>query len=192
MTLYEGVKPPKPGKSFIDEAFITPLKEIFEPNEPVKLKVSFKVLGHLRESLTERTISDAYSHNDKISRIRFNVDISKTSVLTVRPLLKGRYLRRLRFHWSRNPDFAGGLIGYSTRIWVMVVDEEGNPTVPKDIEHARSLALDFEKMIELPANLLGTGRHKVHGKIHVQWARHTYVEKGSSNAATKPCTVICE
>ena len=98
----------------------------------------------------------------------------KSGRKTVLPV---KFVRKAALFWTRNPK-----IPY--RIWVSIVKDD-TPFYPLEIEEARSLLFDVNKVIELSGNVLDSGIHKLHAEIKVSWGKHDYTEpteiKGRSN-----------
>ena len=143
--------------------------------------------------MNEEAIMAAHQKNDKIARVVFRVKLMKEPMSLVRkPLKDENYVSRIRLYWSRDPDLIGGVIGYHSKVWVMIYNEKREPIIPRDMNRARSLTYDFDRTLEFPASMLGRGSHNISSKITARWARHTYVEKGSLNAKTRPVTISCK
>lgn len=155
-------------------------------DEPLTLSVGFKVLGELRERFIQSAWEEAYRVHDARLRITYAVQLRKKmgKVLSKAVGKPVKIVRKAVLFWTRNPKRLN-------RIWVMVVDENMNSTVPNSEREAQSLLFDVNKTIDFIGADLGKGRHTLSAKVTVRWGKYHFVQHGSAEAISPPVVLEC-
>ncbi|GBC74948.1 hypothetical protein HRbin06_00256 [archaeon HR06] len=140
-------------------------------DETLKLELTFSLKGDIRESFSQRNWEEAWDKHDIIMRFFYKIKIYREEFL--RKLLgEFEFIRKAKFYWSRNPDLP-------YRIWVMIVDEEGNPILPKDEMEAKEFLFDGVKSFNFFGKEIGLGKHRLAAEVNVKWLKHTFTDKNS-------------
>ena len=162
-------------------------KRSYAPGDTVKVNVSFRVVGGLREAFHPDVWTVAWEDFDKILRLTIRVVLRAKGSVTSRKVAEiKKEVRRASFYWSRDPDLP-------YRIWVMVVPEDGGPPkIPGSVEDAKSKMLDVEKEFSFPASELGPGTHELVASATGKWGRRSFIEKGEVTSKSKPLVVRVE
>ncbi len=174
-------------KTKIDQVRAVADKKSYAPGDTVKVNVSFRVVGGLREAFQPEVWTVAWEDFDKILRFTINIALRAQGAITSKKLAEVRkQVRRASFYWSRDPDLP-------YRIWAMIVPEDGGPPkIPSNVEDAKSKMLDVEKDFSFPASALGTGTHKLVADVSGKWGRRTFIEKGEVSSRSKPLVIRVE
>jgi hypothetical protein len=77
-------------------------------------------------------------------------------------------VRKAIMFWTRSPKI-------TNRIWISVIKDD-TLLYPETVEEARSFLFDVNKIIELNAESLDYGVHKLFADIEVTWGKHAYTE----------------
>ena len=162
-------------------------KRAYAPEETVKVNVSFKVVGGLREAFHPDVWTVAWEDFDKILRLTISAALKAQGAVSSKKLAEiKKEVRRASFYWSRDPDLP-------YRIWAMVVPEDGGPPkIPRNVEDAKSKMLDVEKEFSFPASVLGPGSHKLVADVKGKWGRRSFIEKGEVASKSRPLVVRVE
>jgi hypothetical protein len=168
----------------IDGFRVSSDKMSYEGDETIKANVKFRIVGGLREAFHPDVWTVAWEDFDKILRLTLKLSLRERTGLRSRKLAEvKKVVRRASFYWSRDPDLP-------YRIWAMIVPENGGPPkIPHNVEDAKSKMLDIEKEFDLPASLLGTGKHTLVAEAAVRWGRRSFIEKGEASAQSRPLVV---
>ena len=163
---------------------VSPDKKSYSAEETIKANVRFKVVGGLREAFHPDVWTVAWEDFDKIVRLTLKLSLRERKGLRSRKLAEvKKAVRRASFYWSRDPDLP-------YRIWAMIVPENGGPPkIPHSVEDAKSKMLDIEKEFDLPASLLGPGKHTLVAEATVRWGRRSFIEKGQASAESRPSVI---
>jgi len=168
------------GSTALTELRLIPESREYKLDEAVRINLGFRVMGGLRESFIPDVWTVAWEDNDKMVRIKMESSLRRTGLGGAALATTGKEVRRAKFYWSRDPDLP-------YRIWTAIIHEDGSaPIIPESVEDAKSKFLDVVKLFELPASVLGRGRHRVVGSVQVGWGRRSYLEKGSVSGKTPP------
>lgn len=155
----------------------------YKPDDTVRVRLGFRILGGLRESFIPDVWTVAWEDNDKLARLVMTSSLRKSGALGKVLATTGKEVRRAKFYWSRDPDLP-------YRIWTAIVHEDGSaPLIPTSVEDAKSKYLDVVKLFEVPAAELGHGKSKLAGSVDISWGRRSYLEKGSASAKTETVQV---
>ncbi|MBI4258552.1 MAG: hypothetical protein HY619_06320 [Thaumarchaeota archaeon] len=162
-------------------------RESFLVDEPIKLSLSFQVVGGFRDNFTQPVWEEAYKAHDVSLRLTCTVSFARKvgrvfSKKVGKPI---RLVRKARLFWTRNPE-------RFNKTWVMVIDENEVPTLPKSDAEAQSMLLDFVRTFDLLGTDLGKGEHSIVAKVRVKWGQHYYVPKGMVGATSPPLKIICK
>jgi hypothetical protein len=161
------------GSSYIADAMLGKSQNIVKSGQPLTLSLSFKVVGAIRESFSQKSWERAYNRHDNVFRMTFEVDVKSGR----RTVYSTKFVRKAALFWTRNPKI-------SYRIWISIVKDD-TPFYPLTIEEAHSQLFDVNKVIELSGNDLDSGAHKLYADIKVSWGKHDYtlpiVIKGKSS-----------
>ncbi len=162
-------------------------KRRYSSSDTIQAKVSFRIVGGLREAFHPDVWVVAWEDFDKMVRLTLHVSIRLRSGLRFRRLAGNKKeVRRASFYWSRDPDLP-------YRIWAMIVPEDGGPPkIPGSVEDAKSMMLDFAKEFSIPATSLGVGKHKLVAEARGKWGRRSFIEKGEVNSSSKPLVIQIE
>ena len=162
-------------------------KRIYSVSDSVHAKVSFKLVGGLREAFHPDVWTLAWEDFDKILRLTLRTSVRSRGGVLPRKVAEGKKeVRRASFYWSRDPDLP-------YRIWVMVVPEDGGPPkIPSNVEDAKSKMLDVDKEFSIPASSLGVGKHKLIAEVSGKWGRRSFIEKGMVNSKSQPLVIQVE
>jgi len=153
-------------------------------DEPVRLHLSYRVLGGLREAFTQSNIDEAYKLHDVDFRITSTINLRKrVASIAYREVKRLKMVRKAIFYWSRDR-------GSSSRIKVMVVDEYGNPNIIDMCEQLHTSLLDYSLPISLMGNELGEGEHTLKCDVNVKWGAHTFIQRGEARTTTQPIKVL--
>ncbi|MFQ5951691.1 MAG: hypothetical protein ACE5KH_06375 [Candidatus Geothermarchaeales archaeon] len=185
---YHDWKPKQSGKDTrIDALSLEAAKNLVHLDEPLDLTVKFRVLGGLRASLEQKAWEEAYDAGDRFIRTYYTLELNKgaRSLLKAKIIKPQKFVRKATFYWTRNPDLP-------YRIWALIVQEGDNPIVPKDEDDARSLMFDLEKTFHVMGSDLGKGDHRLSATVKLKWARHTFIESGSTSQKSPDIRVSCQ
>ena len=171
----------------IDQVIAVADKKSYAAGDTVKVDVSFRVIGGLREAFHPDVWTVAWEDFDKILRFTIRVALRAEGGITSRKLAEiKKEVRRASFYWSRDPDLP-------YRIWAMIVPEDGGPPkIPLNVEDAKSKMFDVEKEFSFPASALGPGAHKLVADVKGRWGRRSFIEKGEVTSRSKPLVVSVE
>jgi len=155
--------------------------------DSVKVNVSFRLVGGLRQAFHPDVWTVSWEDFDKILRLTLKLGVSAQGGVRPRRLAEiKKEVRRASFYWSRDPDLP-------YRIWAMIIPEDGGPPqIPRSVEDARAKMLDVEKQLQIPASTLGPGRHKLVADAKAKWGRRSFIEKGEATAKSEPLVVEIE
>lgn len=175
------------GETKIDQVRAVADRKSYSPGDTVKVSVSFRVVGGLREAFHPDVWTLAWEDFDKILRFTIKVTLKAQGALASKKLAEIRKeVRRASFYWSRDPDLP-------YRIWAMVVPEDGGPPkIPRSVEDAKSKMLDVEKEFSFPASALGPGTHRLVADAVGKWGRRSFIEKGEVSSRSKPLEIRVE
>ena len=162
-------------------------KKDYAAADSIKVNVSFRVVGGLREAFHPDVWTAAWEDFDKILRLTVRVALKAQGSVTSKKLaVVKKEVRKASFYWSRDPDLP-------YRIWAMVVPEDGGPPkIPRNVEDAKSQMLDFEKGFSFPAAVLGPGTHRLVAEASAKWGRRSFIEKGEVSSRSQPLVVQVE
>lgn len=161
----------------------TRLSEVFlEPLGGLRLRLSFSLIGGLRDAFGPDSWELAYRGNDMMLILRYSVEVHREGVLGRRVLGPIRLQKEARLYWSRDPWI-------DRRVWALVVDEDERVYRPRSADEARQLLFDFERELELTPGSLPSGRSELTAKVKVWWSRHVYCERGEREGRSRPAVV---
>ncbi len=171
-------------QSRISQVRLASDKQRYGISDTIDTKVSFKLTGGLREAFHPDIWTVAWEDFDKIFRLTFRISLNAQGALRSRRLAEIRkQVRRASFYWSRDPDLP-------YRIWAMIVPEDGGPPkIPTSVEDAKAKMLDVEKEFNIPASILGVGKHKLIAEVTGKWGRRSFIEKGMASGRSKPLVI---
>ncbi len=171
----------------IDRVQLVTDKKSYAPGDTVKVSVSYRILGGLREAFHPDVWTVAWEDFDKRMPLTLRLALGARGGIRARKLAEAKKeVRRASFYWSRDPDLP-------YRIWVMVMPEDGGPPkIPRNVEDAKSKMLDVEKEFGFPASSLGPGRHGLVAEAKARWGRRSFIEKGAVEASSKPVVIEIE
>ena len=150
--------------SHISGAMLEKSRDSVGSDQPLTLRLSFKIEGAIREAFVQKNWEKAYNKHDNGFRMTIEVDV-KSGRKKVMPL---KFVRKAALFWTRNPK-----IPY--RIWVSVVKDD-TPYYPLTVEEAQSLLFDVNKVFELSGTDLASGAQRLSADIRVHWGKHEYTE----------------
>ncbi len=77
------------------------------------------------------------------------------------------------------------------RIWAMIIDENGRPSLPGNEEDARRSLFDGSLKFSVLASDIGRGKHTIQATIRTRWGKHSYVNKGDLRGSTNKISLEC-
>ncbi len=171
----------------IDGVRVSTDRKSYSSADTVKVDVSFRVIGGLRQAFHPDVWTVAWEDFDKILRLTLRMDLRVVGGVRSRKVAEIRKeVRRASFYWSRDPDLP-------YRIWAMVVPEDGGPPqIPRSVEDAKAKMLDVEKEFQIPASALGPGSHRLVADATAKWGRRSFIEKGEASSKSKPVAIQIE
>ncbi|MEM4311409.1 MAG: hypothetical protein QXX95_03375 [Nitrososphaerales archaeon] len=150
-------------------------------DESLKLKVYFKLSGLVRDLFNQKNWEEAWDKHDLTLRMDYHLKIYKNGL--IKKLLSDlKFVRKAKFYWSRNPDLP-------YRIWVMIVDEDGNPILPKDEEEAKSVFFEGFKSFSFFGKEIGLGEHGLIANMKAKWSKHSFIDKGEIEANSNKVSI---
>jgi len=175
-------------KLYIRGISLTPSSPSVRFDETLDLTVRFSLAGGARDAFNQETWHKAYENWDKLYRMTYNIGIKKGKVIPTN-LVTQKFVRKASFYWTRNPDLNPD---YSKKIWVMIILEGREPTIPKDEGNSRTMLFDVEKAFRVLGSDLGKGKQTLKAYAKASWGRHIFGEKGSTKKISVPITVTCK
>lgn len=167
------------GRTSLTEVALVPEAREYHLDETVRLNLSFRVVGGVRESLIPDVWTVSWEDNDKMVRLTMESSVRRAGAGGKALASTGKEVRRAKFYWSRDPDLP-------YRIWTAIIHEDGRaPIIPQSVEDAKSQFLDVVKTFEIPASNLKRGSHKLVGTTDLHWGRMSYIEKGTLSGRSK-------
>ena len=145
-------------------------------DESLKLSLSFKIQGNIREVFDQKNWERAYNIHDNIFRITIEISLKDGR----KAVLQNKFVRKAILFWTRSPKIP-------FRIWVSIIKDD-TPFYPTTVEEAKSLLFDINKFIELNDYDLKRGNREFSTDIKVSWGKHFYtnptVITGRSNTVS--------
>src|SRR5918995_91662 len=145
-------------------------------DESLKLSLSFKIQGNIREVFDQKNWERAYNIHDNIFLITIEISLKDGR----KAVLQNKFVRKAILFWTRSPKIP-------FRIWVSIIKDD-TPFYPTTVEEAKSLLFDINKLIELNGDHLERGNREFSTDIKVSWGKHFYtnptVITGRSNAVS--------
>jgi hypothetical protein len=148
----------------ITDAVLSRSRDEVRIGEILTLSLGLKIIGDIREALNPRNWERAYDRNDNAFRMMVKVDL-KSGRKIIAPI---KLVRKAIMFWTRSPKI-------TNRIWISVIKDD-TLLYPETVEEARSFLFDVNKIIELNAESLDYGVHKLFADIEVTWGKHAYTE----------------
>ncbi|MEM4165212.1 MAG: hypothetical protein QXJ86_05155 [Nitrososphaerales archaeon] len=153
-------------------------------DESLKLKVSYRIVGELRDALNQERIEEAYKAHDVVFRLTSTVNlIKRTAPFIYRRVRTIKLVRKAIFYWSRDSNV-------ESRIRVMVVDENTNPSIVEDMVQLNEKLFNYTIQLTLLASDLGVGEHKLAAKVRVKWGSHTFINKGKAESTSEKLKIL--
>jgi hypothetical protein len=171
----------------IDRVQLSTDRKSFAVTDTINTRVSFRIVGGLRQAFHPDVWTVAWEDFDKIIRLTLRLSVGLQGGFRVRTLAETKkQVRRASFYWSRDPDLP-------YRIWAMIVPENGGPPlIPLNVEDAQSKMFDVEKEFTIIASSLGMGKHSLVAKATGKWGRRSFIEKGEVTSKSKPLVIQIE
>ncbi len=167
-------------RSMIIDAVLSKSQDKVRTGENLTLSLGFKIIGDIREAINPKSWERAYDRHDNAFRMSIKVDL-KSGRKIILPI---KFVRKAIIFWTRSPKIAN-------RIWISIVKDD-MLFYPTTVEEARSFLFDVNKIIELNAQNLQSGVHKLFADIEVTWGKHTYTESEVIAARSNAIEVICK
>jgi hypothetical protein len=164
-------------KSMIVDAKLSRLQDKEKKgDESLKLSLSFKIQGNIREVFDQKNWERAYNIHDNVFRITIEISLKDGR----KAVLQNKFVRKAILFWTRSPKIP-------FRIWVSIIKDD-TPFYPTTVEEAKSLLFDISKFIELNGYDFKRGSREFSTDIKVSWGKHFYtnptVITGRSNAVS--------
>ena len=175
-------------KLYIKGISLTPSSASVRLDETVDLTVRFSLAGGARDAFNQEIWYKAYENSDKLYRVTYDVRIKKSGII-LKDLAAQKFVRRASFYWTRNPDLNPD---YSKKVWVMMILEGREPTIPKNENDSRTMLFDVEKTFRVLGGDLGSGRQALKAYAKVSWGRHIFGEKGSTKKVSPSIMLTCK
>jgi len=155
-------------------------------DDPLSFELKFSISGTLRDSFRQEVWESAWNQHDNTLRVRYDVEIyRKVGGILKSSIVKPKKLgRKATLYWSRNPELP-------YRIWAMIIDENGRPSLPDDVEDARRSFFDGSLKFGLLGSDIGKGKHTIQAKIRTRWGKHSYIAQGDIRGATNKISLEC-
>lgn len=155
-------------------------------DEPVTFELKFSILGGLRDSFHQAAWESAWNQHDNTLRVRYDVEIYRKvgGILKSSIVKPKKFKRKATLYWSRNPELP-------YRIWAMIIDENGRPSLPGNEEDARKALFDGSLKFGLLGSDIGKGKHTIEAKIRTRWGKHSYIPQGDIRGATNKLSLEC-
>ena len=171
-------------KTRIEVLSFKPTTQEARLDETLRLNLSYRVIGELRERFTQQHIEEAYRNHDVDFRVTSTIELRKRVLRFAFKCVKRiKIVRKAIFYWSRDRS-------YASRIRVMVVDEYGGSSVVDSLERLHSKLLDYIIALVLTGSELGRGEHILRCNVKVKWGTHTFIERGEASITTQPIKVV--
>ena len=155
-------------------------------DEPVTFELKFSISGGLRDSFHQAAWESAWNQHDNTLRVRYDVEIYRKAggILKSSIVKPKKFKRKATLYWSRNPELP-------YRIWAMIIDENGRPSLPGNEEDARKALFDGSLKFGLLGSDIGKGKHTIQAKIRTRWGKHSYIPQGDIRGATNKLSLEC-
>lgn len=162
-------------------------KKQYAVDEKIAVRLSFRVVGGVREAFHPDVWTVAWEDFDKIMRLTFGYAVgTRRGPLFGKASEVKKEVRKASFYWSRDPDLP-------YRIWAMIIPEDGGaPILPLNVEDAKGKMFDVAKTLEVSSSELGRGRHSLVGTAYARWGRRSFIEKGEVSGKSQPVTIDVE
>jgi hypothetical protein len=167
------------GRNIIAEAVLRRSQDEVRIGEILTLSLCFKIIGDIRQAINPKSWERAYDRHDNAFRMVVKVDIKSGRKIIV-PI---KFVRKAVMFWTRSPKI-------TNRIWISVI-KDGMLLYPETVDEARSFLFDVNKIIELKAENLDPGVHKLLADVEVTWGKHTYTEPTMIAAKSNLIEVTC-
>jgi len=175
-------------KLYIKGISLTPSSTSVRLDETLDLTIRFSLVGGARNVFNREIWLKSYQNSDRLYRVTYDVRIKKSGVIS-KELVAQKFVRKATFYWTRNPDLNPD---YSKKVWVMIIVEGRESTIPKDEDESRTMLFDLERTFRVLGSDLGKGRHALKAYAKASWGRHIFGEKGSTKKVSPPITVTCK
>jgi hypothetical protein len=163
----------------ITDAVLSRSRDEVRVGEILTLSLGLKIIGDIREAINPRSWERAYDRHDNAFRMMVKVNLKSGRKIIV-PI---KFVRKAIMFWTRSPKI-------TNRIWISVIKDD-MLLYPETVEEARSFLFDVNKIIELNAENLDSGVHKLFADIEVMWGKHTYTEPTVIAAKSNVIEVTC-
>jgi hypothetical protein len=167
------------GHNMIADPVLARSRDQVRIGEILTLSLGFKIIGDIREAINPKSWERAYDRHDNAFRMVVKVDLKSGRKIIV-PI---KFVRKAIMFWTRNPKI-------TNRIWISVIKDD-MLLYPETVEEARSFLFDVNKIIELNAENLDQGVHKLLAEVEVTWGKHTYTEPTIIAAKSNVIEVTC-
>ncbi len=153
---------------------------------PVTFELKFSISGVLRDSFHQAAWESAWNQHDNTLRVRYDVEIYRKAggILKFSIVKPKKFKRKATLYWSGNPELP-------YRIWAMIIDENGKPSLPGNEEDARKALFDGSLKFGLLGSDIGKGKHTIQAKIRTRWGKHSYVAQGDLRGSTNKISLEC-
>ncbi len=155
-------------------------------DSPLSFELKFSISGPLRDSFRQETWESAWNKHDNTLRVRYDVEIyRKAGGILKSSIIKPKKLwRKATLYWSRNPELP-------YRIWAMIIDENGRPSLPDTEEDARKCLFEGSLKFDILASDIGKGNHTIQAQLRTRWGKHSYVDQGDLRGSTNKISLEC-
>jgi hypothetical protein len=165
-------------KNGIDQVELSKSEESTKEGSQPVIRLTFKIVGELREAFHQKSWEKAYNLHDNVFRMKIVVELKSHRRL----IHKSEFVRKAILFWTRSPKIPH-------RIWASIVEGQ-TPFYPQTVEEARSFLFDVNKEIQLNQEDLKIGTNNVMAYIRISWGKHQYTEQVSINATSNEIEVI--
>ena len=160
----------------VDAKLIKLQDKVKKGKSSLRLSLSFKIQGNIREVFDQKNWERAYNIHDNVFRITIEISLKDGR----KAVLQNKFVSKATLFWTRSPKIP-------FRIWVSIIKDD-TPFYPTTVEEAKSLLFDINKLIELNGYHLKRGSHEFSTDIKVSWGKHFYTNPtiitGRSNAVS--------
>lgn len=157
------------------EGILENIEFIAEKNEvsykdKIRLKLSASINGKIREVFIPETWDEAHRKGERKFILKYLVKIKKKELFSSKDLVKDKIVRKAVLFWTRNPTI-------DKRIWVMLVLEDQQPILIRELDEIHERLFSLNKLYEIDAKDLGIGKHKIQAEISARWSNYTFTKK---------------
>lgn len=171
--------------SFFEISRITVENDKVKYGENLKINLQFSLGGEIREVFTPDSWEMAYKEWERKFILKYQIKFKvKEGIFSAKEILSDKLVRKAVFFWTRNPTI-------ERRIWVLIVPEDKQPVLLKNLAEIHERLFKIEKTYEISTELLGTGRHKIHAEIKARWSNYPFIKATTVKTKSNVLEIEC-